>query len=70
MTEGTPDNVQHAVDTGASSGYSTMDEFMKEDSAKEQAWVDRENDSVTSLAINNWFGLKGYIMSFFPKEDE
>ena len=45
-----------------------MDEFMEEDSAKEQAWVDRENESVVSLAINNWFGLKGYIMSFFPEK--
>ena len=41
---------------------------MKEDSAKEQAWVERENESVLSLAINNWFGLKGYIMSFFPEK--
>jgi hypothetical protein len=38
---------------------------MEEDSAKEQAWVDRENETVASLAINNWFGLKTYIRSFF-----
>ena len=69
MTQAAPDDVQHEVDTGASSGYSTMNEFMKEDSAKEQAWVDRENESVFSLAINNWFGLKGYLMSFFSKKE-
>jgi hypothetical protein len=46
-----------------------MDEFMKEDGAKEQAWAEREDTSVYSLAINNWFGLKGYIMSFFPKKE-
>jgi hypothetical protein len=46
-----------------------MDEFMKEDSAKEQDVVERENTSVYSLAINNWFGLKSYIMSFFPKKE-
>ena len=68
MTHNTPDDVQHPVDTGGSAGYATMDEFMEEDSAKEQAWVDRENESVISLAINNWFGLKGYIMSFFPEK--
>ena len=68
MTHNTPDDVQHPVDTGGSAGYATMDEFMEEDSAKEQAWVDRENESVVSLAINNWFGLKGYIMSFFPEK--
>ena len=39
---------------------------MKEDSAKVQFWVERENESVVSLAINNWFGLKSYIMSLFP----
>ena len=68
MTHNIPEEVQHNVDSGASSGYSSMDEFMKEDSAKEQAWVDRENDSIFSLAINNWFGLKNYILSFFPKK--
>ena len=66
MTQNTPENIQHNVDTGGSSGYATMEDFMKEDGAKEQAWVDRENESIVSLAINNWFGLKGYIMSFFP----
>ena len=66
MTQNTPEDIQHNVDTGASSGYATMEDFMKEDSAKEQAWVERENESIVSLAINNWFGLKGYIMSFFP----
>lgn len=68
MTQGAPDGVQHNVDTGASSGYTSMDDFMKEDSAKEEFWVERENESVVSLAINNWFGLKGYIMSFFPEK--
>ena len=68
MTQNVPDDVQHTVDTGGSAGYATMDDFMKEDSAKEQAWVERENESVLSLAINNWFGLKGYIMSFFPEK--
>ena len=66
MTEGTPDNVQHEVDTGASSGYATMEQFMKEDSAKEQFWVERENASVISIAIDNWFGLKDYIVAFIP----
>ena len=37
MTQAAPDDVQHAVDTGGSGGYATMDEFMEEDSAKEQA---------------------------------
>ena len=69
MTQAAPDDVQHAVDTGGSGGYATMDEFMKEDSAKEQAWVERENTSVYSLAINNWFGLKNYIVSFFSKKE-
>ena len=68
MTQAAPDDIQHTVDTGGSGGYATMDEFMEEDSAKEQAWVERENTSVYSLAINNWFGLKNYIMSFFPKK--
>ena len=68
MTQNVPDDVQHTVDTGGSAGYATMDDFMKEDSAKEQFWVERENESVVSLAINNWFGLKGYIMSFFPEK--
>ena len=68
MTQNVPDDVQHTVDTGGSAGYATMDDFMKEDSAKEQFWVERENESVMSLAINNWFGLKGYIMSFFPEK--
>lgn len=68
MTQGTPEDVQHNVDSGGSSGYATMDEFMNKDSAKEQVWVDRENESVMSIAINNWFGLKGYIMSFFPEK--
>ena len=68
MTQAAPDDVQHAVDTGGSGGYATMDAFMEEDSAKEQAMVERENTSVYSLAINNWFGLKSYIMSFFPKK--
>ena len=67
MTQAAPDDVQHAVDTGGSGGYATMDEFMEEDSAKEQEMVERANTSVFSLAINNWFGLKSYIMSFFPK---
>ena len=67
MTQAAPDDVQHPVDTGGSAGYSTMDEFMEEDGAKEQVWVERENESVVSIAINNWFGLKGYIMSFFSK---
>mgnify|MGYP003310726388 FL=1 len=69
MTHNIPDDVQHKVNDGGSSGYSSMDHFMKEDGAKEQAWVDRENDSIISLAINNWFGLKGYILSFFPKKE-
>ena len=69
MTNNIPEDVQHKVNDGGSSGYSSMDDFMKEDSAKEQAWVDRENDSVVSLAINNWFGLKNYILSFFPKKE-
>ena len=69
MTQAAPDDVQHAVDTGGSCGYATMDEFMKEDSAKEQEMVERANTSVYSLAINNWFGLKSYIMSFFPKKE-
>ena len=69
MTQNAPDDIQHDVDTGASSGYSTMDEFMEEDGAKEQAWVERENTSIYSLAINNWFGLKSYITSFFPKKE-
>ena len=68
MTQNVPDDVQHPDDTGGSAGYATMDDFMKEDSAKEQFWVERENESVVSLAINNWFGLKGYIMSFFPEK--
>ena len=51
MTQAAPDDVQHPVDTGGSAGYSTMDEFMREDSAKEQAWMDREIESVFSLAI-------------------
>ena len=66
MTQNAPDNVQHSVDTGGSSGYATMDDFMKEDSAKEQFWVERENASIISIAIDNWFGLKGYIIAFFP----
>ena len=69
MTQAAPDDVQHAVDTGGSGGYATMAEFMKEDSAKEQEMVERANTSVYSLAINNWFGLKSYIMSFFPKKE-
>ena len=69
MTSNVPDGGQHKVDDGGSSGYSSMNQFMEEDSAKEQAWVDRENDSIISLAINNWFGLKGYILSFFPKKE-
>ena len=69
MTQAAPEEVQHDVANGASSGYSSMDEFMKVDAAKEQAWVDRENETVYNLAIKNWFGLKGYIMSFFPKKD-
>ena len=68
MTSNVPEEVQHKVDDGGSSGYATMDQFMKEDSAKEQAWVKRENDSIYSLAINNWFGMKDYIMSYFPKK--
>jgi hypothetical protein len=68
MTNNIPEEVQHNVNDGGSSGYSSMNHFMKEDSAKEQAWVDRENDSVFSLAINNWFGLKNYILSFFPEK--
>jgi len=68
MTNNVPDGVQHKVNDGGSGGYATMDQFMKEDSAKEQAWVERENESIMSLAINNWFGLKGYITSFFPKK--
>ena len=47
-----------------------MDEFMREDSAKEQAWMDRENESVASLAVKNWFGMKDYIMSFFPSKED
>ena len=70
MTQAAPDDVQHPVDTGGSAGYSTMDEFMREDSAKEQAWMDRENESVFSLAIKNWFGMKNYIMSFFPSKKD
>ena len=69
MTQAAPDEVQHVVDTGGSGGYATMDEFMKEDSAKEQEMVERANTSVYSLAINNWFGLKSYIMSFFSKKE-
>ena len=69
MTDNIPKDVQHKVNDGGSSGYSSMDNFMKEDGAKEQAWVDRENESVISLAINNWFGLKSYILSFFPKKE-
>jgi|GEM_PF-622566 len=69
MTQSAPDEVQHDVDTGASSGYSTMNEFMEEDGAKEQAWVERENQSVFSIAISNWFGLKGYIRSFLGKKE-
>jgi len=68
MTSNVPEEVQHKVDDGGSSGYATMDQFMKEDSAKEQAWVDRENEGIMSLAINNWFGMKDYIMSYFPKK--
>ena len=68
MTQAAPDDIQHTVDTGGSGGYATMDEFMEEDSAKEQEMVERENTSVYSLAINNWFGLKSYITSFFPKK--
>ena len=68
MTSNVPEEVQHKVDDGGSSGYATMDQFMKADSAKEQAWVKRENDSIYSLAINNWFGMKDYIMSYFPKK--
>ena len=70
MTQAAPDDVQHPVDTGGSAGYSTMDEFMREDSAKEQAWMDRENESVASLAVKNWFGMKDYIMSFFPSKED
>ena len=70
MTQAAPEDVQHPVDTGGSAGYSTMDEFMREDSAKEQAWMDRENESVFSLAIKNWFGMKDYIMSFFPSKKD
>jgi len=66
MTQNTPDGVQHIVDNGGSAGYETMDEFMKEDSAKEQFWVERENSSIVSLAIDNWFGLKAYITAFLP----
>ena len=68
MTNNVPEEVQHKVDDGGSSGYDTMNQLMTEDSAKEQAWVDRENDSIFSLAINNWFGMKDYIMSYFPKK--
>jgi hypothetical protein len=69
MTNNVPEEVLHKVNDGGSGGYATMDQFMREDSAKEQAWVERENESILSLAINNWFGLKGYIMSFFPKKE-
>jgi hypothetical protein len=69
MTNNVPEDVLHKVNDGGSGGYATMDQFMKEDSAKEQAMVERENESIFSLAINNWFGLKGYIMSFFPKKE-
>jgi len=69
MTNNVPEDVLHKVNDGGSGGYATMDQFMKEDSAKEQAMVERENESILSLAINNWFGLKGYIMSFFPKKE-
>ena len=69
MTQAAPDDVQHTVNPGGSGGYATMEQFMEEDSAKEQAWVERENQSVSSMAINNWFGLKGYIMSFFSKKE-
>ena len=67
MTQAAPDDVQHAVDTGGSGGYATRDAFMEEDSAKEQEMGERANTSVYSLAINNWFGVKSYILSFFPK---
>jgi len=69
MTNNVPEDVLHKVNDGGSGGYATMDQFMKEDSAKEEAMVERENESILSLAINNWFGLKGYIMSFFPKKE-
>ncbi len=66
MTHNVPDDVQHTVNNGGSSGYASMDEFMEEDSAKEQFWVERENASIISIAIDNWFGLKGYIIAFLP----
>ena len=68
MTNNVPEEVQHKVDDGGSSGYATMNQFMKVDSAKAQACVASENDSIFSLAINNWFGMKDYIMSYFPKK--